>query len=508
MTEELRILLWAVTGDGPPPAVQPDLRTLLKLAYEHRLIPRLLYLLRRTRPVWSTPALLAGLQRENARAVVLHQQRIRALREIETAWAYCPAGNGQPLIAVKGFAVFALTGDPRHLRLSGDLDLFSPDPEALWRVLVDLGYTGPRHEGGFTEYANLRRAEVAIEVHRFFAVYSYPPGVAEADLSPERHPGAWRQSFGPIPRTALGYADLYAHSCCSDVELCRGLRVPTAELTVLLLCAHEFGETLHSPFEISVPVRLGIVADLLELAQQAAFDAEQFRSLVVEYEAEDAVRCIGAFIHLCGAALPPAFTAWEGPLPRQIGFRGGWAALTNPAEELLPSNHEGLFERLGPTRIVAGEEPARAEAMQAPERFLSHTVGPPELPVRLSVFRDAEGLGLEVSLPLLPGEQCEYRVRADGLWPDAPRLAANFGNAERPIAATGEGMVTVIRTDDACFFRLRMPCADTLGNESGLPLLLVVMQRNRLIDDFWDAERTVVVPLRIGIDGKPPDGLS
>lgn len=496
MSDELPILLWAVTGEGPPPPARPDLRKLLSLAYEHRLIPRLLYLLRRMQPAWSSPALLAALQAENARAVVLHQRRIQALREITTAWEHRMGPSAEPLIVVKGFSVFALTGDARHLRLSGDLDLFAPDPEALWQVLTDLGYHGTRHGGKFTEYANLRRAEVAIEIHRFFAVYAYPEGLAAADLTPERNPGVWRQQFGPIRRRTLDHAALRLRARQSEVELCRGLHVPEAALTALLLCAHEFGETLHSPFEIAVPVRLGIVADLLDLMRRPCFDAGRFHHLAAEYGAEDALRCMGAFIQLCGCSVPEALAGFTGApsrLPRQVGFRGGWAALTTPHEELQPADRTALLHQLGSNRIDPSEDP---EAV-LPEHVILHSAGAEAFTPRISVRCRPGQLRVEVRLPPLEPERHEYRVRIDGLWPNGPRLAGNVGPWGS--TTTGVGRVSPRHEVEDLIVTLELPVSGEV--EGALPLLLAVMRRDRARDDFWDADQTAVVPLLVSAPG-------
>jgi len=455
---------------------------LVSLLQQHRLEHRFLLRALRERPAWCGRRLLAHI---GGHCEAIERHRERQLRRVGEA-ARVLASSGCPLIAVKGFSTHALTGERRHLRFSKDVDLLCDDPTRLGDTLLRLGYTGIRLDHlDAHEFASMRRAETEIEIHRYFPVPAYPSGVAGADLSPERHPGLWAQSFPNIPVQRLRYADVLAHSAPGPAPEMRELMLPSPAMSVLILCAHEFRNLIKGLFRYSLMTRLGVLAEIRDLAAHPRFDVPAFRALVAAFGGHDAVQSVGHLIQAywgddplapaLAADVPPRWSerlrsgltatvqrivaqreeAGDPRLPQSLvgdWWCGNWAALLSAEELLLPPELSTMMARLRTSTLVARRAGAMAGAAGAGiERVIIQRQDGEDLPFQLRATYDEQRLRLHLRLAqrfeagryyhlLVHGE--EYAKLA--YWLDVGvdgRLLkewAQAGEGEAEIAATGE----------------------------------------------------------------------
>jgi len=174
---ELEILKWvAGSSEELPRMRRVDEDRLLELIALHRLSCHFLHRLNQRQPDWCSSRLVAGILSLKAQALSKVQKHLEAAREIHSA----VSSNTSPLITIKGFTAYALTGEARHIRYSEDLDLVFGDLGYLWSQMEALGYAGKKHELS-NEYASMFRGEVMVELHRYVEVWPYPTGILTAD---------------------------------------------------------------------------------------------------------------------------------------------------------------------------------------------------------------------------------------------------------------------------------------------------------------------------------------
>ena len=298
---ELDLLQWAAGSVRPLPQVDGiNESQLLLLVEQHRLPHRFLDRLERERPAWCGSGLWRGLLQLRAQAETTMRRQIAATREIAAA-----LDSPRPLITIKGFSAFALTGDKRHIRLSGDLDLLSEDVEQLWETLEKLSYQGVKNAETFNfpaipktrtfELGGMFRGDLKIEPHKYYGVWSYPQEVLEATLAPTQFPKLWVQGLPEPVQKEICYSDLLANSHVSRVGETRGLVVPNAALLVLILCAHEFQLSQVQCFRRGY-LKLSTLADIRDLVGHVSFDPKQFLALVEKFDAHDALCYAGLLL--------------------------------------------------------------------------------------------------------------------------------------------------------------------------------------------------------------------
>lgn len=479
---EWEILRWAAGADvALPREPVPDERRLMELVVTHRIGPRLLRRLKAqdARPHWASEWVLAHLRGQNAKTVAQIELRFRALREI------CAAVPDAPPLLLKGFAPYAATGDQKFLRPSGDLDLLAPAPEPFCEALRAVGYGVANAPAHAHEFATAGRSSIGIEIHRFFPVYSFPPGVEIAELEPHQSLNARIQTFAAPPRREIYHGDLWPYVIVAQVPELLGLCVPDVTATAFILCAHEFRELIQSPFELPVPIRLALLADIHDLALHPAFDARRFLDLARQW-GDSSARVIGHFLQVVFGSNPlpcTAFTFDQGP-PRQIGVRGVWACLGTAHEWLLGMEREVAFERLQNCLppISIGENCESA-------RFLIHQLCGESLRPRLTFDRTPENIGLRLELPPLAKTRLEYKIRlesASGLMNTVTLLASGIESQS--------GRARVVCRVEPNGFSIRLALT-----QPGETLLLSISRRDANIHDFYNAQSVAVAllaPLR------------
>lgn len=435
---EAQILTWAagapedVTGIG-----EIDPERLFALLRAHNLVSRFFHRCQLEKPPWYRRALSIPAWEQTQAIKRRTFRQIAAVQEI--AEALPP--DAHPLIVIKGPATFAMTGDRRHLRWSGDLDLLCRDSLCLWESLLQLGYRGERNDSvdetksAAHEFAVLARDDVVIEIHDYFPVARYPDEVRSADLVPSHHPGRWVQRLPGFLPSQITFDLLAAHSMNGVGPDTRRLRIPDPAASILILCAHEFRNFLHSPFT-GMTVRLSALADVYDLARDSRFDAGRFLSLMAETGPGDSAAFAASLLQsLYGHnPLPVTASAFEGAcFPQALSYSGGWAALAGLKDVLLMSGTETFAANLGLNRILAPasgssrtyatvpEGAANQQVMEALPRLVLNSPLAPRIEMNARHEPDVLHLSVTFLDPLPNGAEYEvyvqFRHQAHG--PDA-----------------------------------------------------------------------------------------
>ena len=441
-----RILKWAA---GSPADVSDigdvDEDRLLALVSEHRLAPRLLHRLRRDKPAWGRRSLMTRAWGQCQRAGEQMRRHAAALREITDACV----GEGQPPpILVKGFSLYALTGETEHLRYSADMDLFGEDPARLAAILRVLGYVDvagvePAHH----EYAVMERGPVLIEIHSYLPIQSYPPQVTPDTHIPEQHPGVWRQTPAEWRNIQLVDRDLRDYMTEGLAPEAAGLTILNPTAMSFVLCAHAFRNVIEGRGP-----KLSEIADVHALTQHHDFDCAHFVEMQERFGGYDVVQ-VTAFLeeaYLGARTLPTGSgeAAWKAGarLPQCLGF---WVCWRTAEEALLPPLPGDVLARFGANEVIAaaggpagpcrvtgaGEEPGRVIVLTAAdgwvtfEFFLSYTT---------------ESLDFLIILPRLSSDEHGYHIRFE----DQMRRVFFFVNIYRGKT----------RHDTGCGTALLRPC--------------------------------------------------
>ena len=341
---------------------------LLYLLGHHRLAGRFADRVRRERPAWCSRQLMIRAWQRHAQAKTQLTSQLQAVREVLAKLG----ANSAPLVLLKGASAYALTGDERTIHFSSDLDVLYDDLERLRDALLELGYRpGPSQPEvlGDYEFGQLYRGNVIFELHRYFPVWSYPAGVAEADLIPAHHPGVWRQNFGEHTHCEIGYREVCEYSHGDALPQLGAARLASPELCALISCAHIVKNFMSSPAYTPFPFFLGELADVFDLTQLADFDAETLRALTDKFHGHDAVQFCANLMQAYFGSNPLAAASsrdWPHPdsFPRSLSL-GCWASLYRDADELLlPLGIETIVERLGANAVTAvADAPRRVYAV-------------------------------------------------------------------------------------------------------------------------------------------------
>lgn len=449
-----RLLKWAAGGpDDVSDIGDVDAGRLLRHVAEHRLACRFLRRLRRDRPAWGRRSLLTETWGRCQHATARMRRHAAALQEITRACA----DTGAPPILVKGFSLYALTGDPDDIRDSADMDLFHPDPARLKDVLLALGYAdAPGVITAHHEYAVMARAGVLIEIHNYLPVQTYFPHVTPDACVPETHPGLWRQPPYRWPDcTALTDADLRQDVTRGAAPEADGLTLPSPAMMALVLCAHAFRNVI----EARRP-KLSEIADLPFLTRHPQFDARRFLELAEQYGGRNAVH-VTAHLERCylgSRSLPalPGEADWDigARLPQ---FPGYWIGWQSAQDALLPPEPGGIFARLGATLVMPGMAYSVGEAGPGEPipRLIVLTAQDEVTPFRFSCAWTPDTLDFEVVLTRpLPNAERRYHVPlADEI--NVSLLFANIRDGQ--VEMEGAGSATLGPSGMGHALRLSLP---------------------------------------------------
>ena len=310
---------------------------LLRLAVRHRVVGLFHARLQAELPPGLPRLFLAGLR------FVRHEQEKRFREQITSAQTFAERFGtpDAPIIFLKGFGAYALTGDEARRRPVGDFDVIAPDSAESYETLLANNFYGKRH---FThEYGKLSDGAATIDLHDYFPVRGYPATGWNADAVtalPETFTRHELPDLSPdFAESAIRYADLLAYSRRGVAPGTEGLTFPAPEMACLLLRAHAFRDatvTLHYMADESL-LCLGELADADALARLPDFDAALFAELVSRFNGADSVSWTARQImrFFSASVLPHDFTD-KNRTARTIEHlpMGGWVYLGEPALSL------------------------------------------------------------------------------------------------------------------------------------------------------------------------------
>ena len=456
---ELDILKWAagsVRSLTQIDAIDTDI--LLAGTRGHHLAGHLLSRLRREPQTWATSPLLDELVELKTQAEQRVLGNIEAMREILGVYS----SSKEPLITIKGYSVYLLTGDRMTMQRSADIDVVCSDPEYLVRVLYGLGYADQFDGGSFTSYAvaDMFRGDTLVDGHRYMPVYSFPNRVRAVDFTPAQNPGAWNQTI-EVRHSQVRYPDLLEYSVSGVVPGTEQFLILNPNMAVFLSCIHIFshGSQLR-PDEIAT-VKLGELAQLNRLIRLPAFKKEQFLELVERFDGYDSVGFVGDLMnHSLGFNPLPA-------LPREMEVRREvfvgrysevfWASSPWTLDDLLIQQETGdmrsVVDHLGANTVTAGTSgSARAYSAASPgkgeviERVITLESRGKKLPIEFYATWGERALILDVSV-MEPVGAYREQVRVDVgdalcLWTfDGPEgkywLYGDYGEVKPEFAETG-----------------------------------------------------------------------
>lgn len=430
---EAEILMWAAGSvRGLPTSTVVNERLLIDAVCQHglagRLIERLNYV---PAPSWATNSLLERLRREQAVINERLQALLEAAADMMRAWPI--RRSSQPIIFIKGFNAYALTGNRAHLRLMRDVDVVVSDPQRFRNALLRIGY-----EEGFNkmphEFVTLT-GSFDVDVHKFFPVWRYPE--SSARLVPSRQPDRWRPQ-GWMANRQIRYEDLLANAVTGSVPETRNMTIPGPTMAALIRSAHMFKRYVEVPAYLPfAKIRLAEVAEIAELCSHPGFDERLFRQLVLQFSAFDVTRFAATtqriYLGMVNVPTLDSPSTSRGFGPRDLY----WGALMHlegsPTEFLIhETDTQSIVNGIGYSTVVAGETDSRVYSThpngvgQVLPRVILGGNEELELPVRLNVRFQADSLRLDVSVldsigdileevVLLIGHRrvyCGYRVAA------------------------------------------------------------------------------------------------
>ena len=407
-----RVLGWAAGGDvAPLSRIDVGDDRLIDLIDRHAVAGRCLRRLASEPAPWAGKTLTDALRDMQETTLA----RIRAQRaRLEDIVAEC---QPHEVVVIKGMSTYVLVAEP-HTARCGDVDIVCAEPDMVVRALRRLGYRQTRapflHEIG--EYS---RGDVEVDVHAYFPVWSYSESLRRADLDPAHHPGRWCQDHAMLERP-IRYPDLASRGLQPIPSAAAGMFVPDPALLSVILCAHAFMNytNMWSISHRSNPcIRLGEIADLVDLARHPAFRARDFRRLVSRFGADDAVRWVE---HVASALL--GATPWPTPgaaavdgiadagFPRCLWWNF-WARVPFDPDVLVQPRWlpmDALVERLGgnPLVLVDGRTGRHGTAAITSDkrfhRIITQGTGAP-IPLALEVRTTDAGLELTLEVLAEPG---------------------------------------------------------------------------------------------------------
>lgn len=383
---EIEVVKWAAGAVHKP--IQNEMvneEKLFSLLAHHRLTSRFFCCISQERPAWCNRKMHIRAWKAHSQARESMRRQVQAVREVCASLA----PSGQPLIVLKGYSTYALTGENHNIRWSCDIDVCFSDLEMLWDALVHLGYVGERRVFSH-EFSTVSKRGVSIEVHHYFPVPILPREVIASDMSPLMNPGVWKQEFANvIGGSRIGYEDLAKNLIQATTPEMEGLAVLHPSMNVFISCAHLFRDYHEPTFCRRDPVRLAELADVRDLLRHPQFDEQRLLCLADQFNGHDAVEFTGRLLQtyfstdsLTASSLRsmPKQNKKSFTFPHLLTWHGCWANRATPHgtdDLLVPSDLRALIDSLGTNTVVASESerqnlyahPTR-EGIQAIERVI------------------------------------------------------------------------------------------------------------------------------------------
>jgi hypothetical protein len=332
VTSHREALLWAVVASAQPQAARSaaadltpvPVSALIAVASAHRITSRLVALAAHAPSSFTSEqlsALRAVSEADDQHAACLSDE----LSELARRCAVSASGFGGKLIHLKGNSAAHHLSPAGYRRHSNDIDLISTSPETLISVMSLAGFR--RHSEGMCHEASTMVSPNGkfFDVHRYFPAWQYVEAGSTPYLTKSRR---------------LDYRDLVA-GAVPDPDVSReDVLIPGPEMTAILLCFHVFKDYIEPPFLTQIAkVKMGELAEFLELHGMIQFDRVKFMALATEYGGRDAVEFVTTVIKDLGLSLDITQVRRLGAYKREI-IRGIAHEEAFDAKQLLIRNLE------------------------------------------------------------------------------------------------------------------------------------------------------------------------
>lgn len=510
------VLVWAAGGHLPPRLHDAPVDVLFEALRMHRVDRRLLD--RARDEVVALPPALADLLEERRRQV---DERVATQLElfVSVRDAVRERDPGAGLIPLKGFNLYALTGDERHSSFSVDLDVVGPDPHAVAAAVeTGSGYHFHGEEHPYV-YAHMD----AVEVHTRYVVTGMPVGVRPEDVDLRV-----RRGVVTVPRpftiTSVTYEDLAAH-LAPGRGAAEGIDVLRPEMAVLIRCAHVYvGFAMNTQPLPLATVRLEELVQIRAYLELPGFDAEVFRHLHKRFEADlvtDFVRRV--HLDLVGTDPFAPVLASSEPVRQWFPQNLWWDGVDNgfPVEldwdvdSLLvaPPDGKDLVDVLGAWEVPLGPEGTATVALGGPgavhddsARYVRHEFHGGTGELGLTLDAQADGLRVAVRFPAVRDDQMVALGLATGnrryeLFYRPGAGSHDFSDYTRPKPATPlrPRALSCVREAGGVTVELELPWTGLGRSAAPVPgESLPLTVRARVQDRPWGAVAGgVVAPLRL-----------
>lgn len=517
-TNEIRdTLLWAAGASTTPVLTEEVTADLLDAMRDHRLEARLLARAERD-GVEVAPGLAARLREHTESTLRRVHTQIELFRSVrDTLLAQDPDSR---LLPMKGFSLYALTGDPVHAPFSHDVDVIGRDPQAVAAAVEQTDGSGYHFHGEEHPYVYAHMDD--LEVHMHYVVTGIDPRLEAHDVDVTTRTGVLEVGT-PFSASLLTHADMVEHTAPGR-GAAAGLEVLRPEMAVLIRCAHVYVGFAMNPQPLPwATVPLEELVQLRDYLALPMFDAERFRALHARHDAglvTDFARELS--LQLLGhdpfePVLPggPTRTWYPGNLWWDGSGAGFPAAVPWAADQLVAcaQTHPDLVDVLGASEVMLPAAGTTATvtfldpgAPDAAERYVHHAYHGGIAPVRLELSEIAGGVRAAARFGAVDDDQMvaigwasgDHRYEVFFRPGDGTHDFADYSDAPVPddvapsvVACTADADATTITVD------LTWPSLGRAGapdGADGVPLLF----RGRVQRRPWgEVAGGVVAPLRL-----------
>ncbi|GCD20994.1 hypothetical protein CTKZ_25560 [Cellulomonas algicola] len=410
-----RALLWAAGGAETPDLAGIDQDVLVRALRQHRLEGRFLRRLD-DEAVDAPETLRRRVAAGHDEVVARVRDQIALFRTVRDSLHH--EGRGPGLVPVKGFGLYALTGDPAHAAFSWDIDVLGADPTEVARAVEATGGSGFHFHGEEHPYVFAHMDDV--EVHARYIVTGMPSQLAESAVDVLGTPGRCELRT-PFSISSVTYDDLVDLLAPGTGEA-QEIDVLGPEMSVLIRCAHVYvGFAMNTQPLPWATVRLVELAQMRDYLALGSFDTDVFRTLHERFDA-GLVTDFARRLHLDLFGEDPfepvlgASSAIRDWFPRNLWWDGidagfpvslPWAAADLVASD---ADHQDLADLLGPDPVVLGSDGTAALSFLATDddhagRYVFHRFGGDLGSIRAELSATPEGLHATAHFPALEDQQ-------------------------------------------------------------------------------------------------------
>ena len=250
------------------------------------------------------------------------------------------AASEATVLPIKGFVSYLLTNNKQLLKLSGDIDVISPNCESTNNYLLFNGYKCVDSGLSAHEYSVLKNEDnMMVELQEYFPIVSID------------------RTKNKLETAKLTYEDIYRHSLTLDYNG-SNITIPGYETSTLIACSHAFKDFAWEPYVLP-NFRFIDIIEAYSLSMHNKFDMEIFKQLIKKYNAYDAVSFCSSIIDVFFDENP--FKCLDLNFPRMFKImnatHGQWVKSKNKDffYHLPTRTFRDIFKDLGSNKIEYGK---------------------------------------------------------------------------------------------------------------------------------------------------------